>query len=145
MADPTLAEIMTALADQIRSGVNGLDASLQVNDRQNPNPTPPALDIYPADPFQDRAAFGPGAHAVYFTVRARVATAENTGGQELLLDLMDPRAGTSVAQAIEADTTLSGKVEDTAVVEGPSGFLQFNDIAGQGSWLGCQWRVAVMI
>lgn len=102
----------------------------------NPNPTPPSLDVYPGDPFQTGAGMGVGASRVFFTIRARVGTADSEAGQRLLLRLLDPLDPASVEAA----------VQDVAVVvaEGVSGFREYD--AGEGArLLGAEWRVSLFL
>ena len=141
---------MDALAAQLQSQLcssgtaDPLIEQLQVDGRLVFNPTPPAIDIYPSDPFQEGLTFGTGNNELFFTVRARVSTAEHEGGQDLLLSMMDPEATTSVLQAIVSNRTLSNTVERVAGVEGPSAFGVFSDAGGTGNLLGCTWRVRVI-
>lgn len=138
----SLVEIMAALADQLRDELDGV-AGLEVYDLLEWNPTPPAIDIYPADPFQEPVAFGASQNALYLNIRARVNTPDHEGAQETLLDLMDPSSANSVTVAVESDTTLGGKVGDVSVTEGPSNYGIFTDPTGKGSFLGCVWTVTV--
>lgn len=135
---------MDALASQIATQLADDIENLQAYGRLLPSPTPPAIDVYPADPFQEPLAMGKGNNIVLLTVRARVGTADNEGGQDLLLSMMDPEADTSVAQAIEYDRTFGGKVGKANVSAGPSAFGVFSDAGGQGSLLGCTWTVRVI-
>jgi hypothetical protein len=136
-----------ALADQIGNVLCGtaspLIPELQTTGLMNINPTPPSIDVYPADPSQDALTFGRQNNEFSFTVRARVTTADHDAGQLLLLSMMDPSSTTSVARAIKSDKTLGSKVSSLAVA-GPSGFGIFNDRNGEGSYLGCTWTVRVM-
>ena len=59
------------------------------------NPTPPSLDIYPGAPFQTGAGMGIGQSQVFFTIRARVSTADQESAMKLLLRLMDPNDAAS--------------------------------------------------
>ncbi len=102
------------------------------------NPTPPALDIYPGAPFQNGAGFGVGNTQAFFTVRARVSTADQEAAMLLLLRLMDPNDPASVEAAIA----------DTAAVtpEGVSEFREYlEESATNGRLLGCEWRVSVFV
>jgi hypothetical protein len=145
MAD--VGAIMDALAVQLTSQLAGtaspLIEDLQVESRMVWNPTPPAIDMYPASPFQEQIGMGHGNNEVFITVRARVATPDHEGAQDLLLAMMDPAATTSVAQAITEDETLGGVVEFVGV-EPPTEFGAYTDPGGQGALLGCTWRVRVM-
>jgi hypothetical protein len=144
----TVAAIMDALASQIYDELCGTAnmpiPDLQVDGRMVPSPSPPAVDIYPADPFQEPLAMGPGNNVLYLTVRARVTTADSESGQDLLLSMMDPEASTSMAQAILSDKTLGGAVGKVHINEGPSAFGVFQDTGGDGNLLGCTWTVRVI-
>lgn len=136
---------MDALADQLVTELAGTVDGLVVYSRLEPNPTPPALDVYPADPFIEQTGFGTSVQ-MNFLVRARVTTADHYAGQELLLELMDPGSGQSVAAAIGSDPTLGGTVDYAAVSgDSPSGFGEYRDAGGEGSLLGCQWTVNVEV
>lgn len=142
-----LDAIMQAMADQISTTLSGtaspLIPELQVTGLFNIDPTPPSIDVYPADPSQSGLAFGRQNNEYSFTVRARVTTADHEAGQTLLLSMMDPASTTSVARALKANKTLTNKVSALSV-DGPSGFGIFNDRSGEGSYLGCTWTVRVM-
>lgn len=140
----TLEEIQAALAAQIQTRLSPHITDLQCEGLLNPSPSPPTIDVYPSDPFQEPLAMGTGNNVVFLTVRARVTTADNQGGQKLLLSMMDPAADTSVAQAIESDRTFGGKVGKSNVSAGPSAFGVFSDAGGQGNLLGCTWTVRVI-
>ncbi len=150
MTAATLYEIQQAMATQITTEIGDTvvtgDDELQVTPLRNPNPTPPAIDIYLDDPSGEAISFGTGKDELHFVIRARVATTDNDGQQILLLSLMDGRADTSLAGALESDTTLGGKVDDL-VVTGPSGVGVFaNDLDARAStmYLGCTWQVRVL-
>lgn len=141
-----LDAIMQALADQLQDTLSGtadpLIENLQVTGLLNINPTPPSIDVYPADPSQEGLAFGQANNELSFTVRARVTTADHEAGQTLLLTMMDPSSTTSVTRALKSDKSLGSKVQ-TLAVAGPSGFGIYNDRNGEGSYLGCTWTVRV--
>ena len=142
----TIAQMQDALADQISDELGGtanpVIADLQVDARLNPNPTPPSIDIYPGTPFTEAIAFGRTSRQYWFTVRARVSTADNEGGQDLLLSMMDDGSSESVEAAIVSIREYAGaKLGD---IEGPSEFGVFRDSGGEESLLGCTWRVALI-
>jgi hypothetical protein len=139
----TLLDVQTALADQIRDEL--ADDTIQVANMLVWNPTPPAIDIYPAETFQAQERFGIGNDTVFLSVRARVNTPDHDGAQELLLSLMDPKAATSLQQAILADDTLGGAVSQAMVEDGPSNYGIFPDPGGQGAYLGCTWTVRISL
>ena len=139
----TLLEVQSALADQVADVLN--DVTIQVAPMLVWQPTPPCIDIYPADPFQEQQGFGVGRDTVYLSVRGRVNTPDHDGAQELLLSLMDPKAATSVQQAIESDQTLGGAVTQAMISEGPTNYGIFPDPSGQGAYLGCTWTVRIVL
>jgi hypothetical protein len=145
----SLEEMQQALADQIQDQLAGTAAvdpveNLQVHGLMNFNPTPPSVDIYPAEDFQEPFTYGGGNVILYLIVRARVTTADPNGGQTLLLSMMDPAGSRSMTLAITSDRTLGGKVGKASVVEGPSGFGEFPGATNDGGrLLGCIWRVQV--
>ena len=142
----SLSEIMEALADQIRDTAGTATPDLNVYPLLIWNPTPPAVDVYPADPSQDALAFGRGNRGLFLTVRARVNTADSEGAQELLLSMMDPDSSTSIGAAIESDRTLGGTVSSLALSDdSPSDYGAFVDPGPDSrALLGCTWRVRVI-
>jgi hypothetical protein len=144
----SLVEIVEALAaalEPLREEV----PDLQIYPYWLANPTPPAIDIYPGDPFSHGTGFGAGHDACFFTVRARVTTADQDQGQQGLLALMDTNAATSIEQALVADQTLGGVVDSVSVGEsdtpGVSGYRVYvEDAAANGRLLGAEWRVEVL-
>jgi hypothetical protein len=125
-----LADALVPIADEI--------PGLQVTAYMNPNPTPPSIDLYPGDPFQTGAGYGVGSSELFFTVRARVTTADVQAGQLLLLRMLDPTDAASVEAALEDVATV--------VPEGVSGFrIYLEDTATDGRLLGCEWRVATFL
>ena len=128
---------MEALADQITDNVAASDLggeALQVWPFLVLNPTPPCVDVYPADPFSEQTEFGALAdHSddIWFTVRARVTPADVDASQQLLLQLMDKRSDTSVKAAILTDRTLGGRVADI-LVGGPTGIIVYSPVGRRG-------------
>ena len=138
-----LGDIMDAMAGQLATQLGPVIEGLQVDGRLVWNPTPPSIDIYPSSPFQEQLGMGVGNNAIFLLVRARVATPDHEGAQELLLSMMDPNASTSVAQALDADPTFGGVVDNSAVGP-PTDFGAFIDPGGGGALLGCTWQVEVL-
>lgn len=129
-----VSDIASALADQVGSEIDGL----QVTGYLNTNPTPPSLDVFPGDPFQTGAGMGVGQTEVFFTIRARVSTADGEAGQKLLLRMLDPNDLASVEAAIQEHAVV--------VPEGVSGFRRYlEDQAQDGALLGCEWRVTAFL
>lgn len=118
---------------------------LQVTPFLQANPTPPSVDIYPADLFQAGSGFRDDMDT-FWTVRARTSTADHEAGQRALLNMLDRAAPESVEQALTSDQTLGGLVQSTAVAEeGVSGYrVYLEDPQGNASLIGCEWRVEVI-
>ena len=141
----SLALIATALADQINDELcgtaNPVIENLQVEDRRHPNPTPPAIDVYPGSPWTEVIGYG-NARQYWFNVRARVGTADNEAGQDLLFAMMDNSTVESVEAAIRSTKTYAGAtLGDIEALE----YGLISDIDAQGeSFYGCVWRVAVI-
>ena len=98
----SLADLLDELAATMLAvvGPQVTETEVQVVGRRNFNPTPPSIDIYPGDPFRDvlSAGFNEPGGELLLTVRARVSTVDNIGGQELLLRLMDDEDAIGVAR-----------------------------------------------
>lgn len=140
----TLAEIMDALADQIRGVIDDVtDIDVQVEPRMVLAPSPPTIDIYPADPSNDPdlRAFADDVGGDLLFVRARVGTADHDSGQDLLLAFMDNEDPLSLSQAITEDKTLGGLA--ALSLRSRSGFITFLDAAADAALLGAVWTVVV--
>jgi hypothetical protein len=138
---------LIAVAEGMAAALGSLKAELpdlQVTAFLNPNPTPPSLDIYPADLFEGPSGFGPQM-ATFWTVRARTTTADSESGQRALLRLLDRGDAASVEEALTVDQSLGGLVQAIAVTpEGVSGYrVYLEDPQGNGSLIGCEWRLEV--
>src|SRR5262245_11818269 len=139
-----LAPALDAVAGQLQTELGPVVDGVQIVPRMVVNPTPPTIDIYPApDGFQEQIAFGYDQHAV-FVVRASVSTADQDAGQDLLLELLDPRGPASVLQALMADPSFGGAVDDSTVT-GISGFLPYTFDPNGGSLLGAEWRLDCLL
>lgn len=145
-----LSELFDELANTILAvvGPQVTEEEVQVVGRRNFNPTPPSIDIYPADPFRDHTNLPTGFQNdpadVLVVVRARVTTVDNIAGQDLLLRFMDEDDPIGIEAVLEDDQTLNGLASSVAV-ETCSGYLQYVEggVDG-GALLGCEWRVRVL-
>jgi len=148
VAGASLVEIVNALADQITDEVASADLAgeaLQVWPFLVLSPTPPCVDIYPADPFSEQLDYGPRTERdIWFTVRARVSPTDIDASQQLLLQLMDPRSSTSVFAALIADRSLGGRVSDL-LPSGPTGVIVYTPVGGEGYLIGCEWRTRIIL
>jgi len=134
------------MADQIRAAIDDVaDVAVQVENRMVLNPTPPCIDMWPADPSLDPtlAGFGDIDGGELITVRARVSTSDTDAGQDLLLAFMDDEDPLSVGAALLADPTLNGWAQ-TLDVTARSGYVLVPDSSGEGALLGCLWTVEVV-
>jgi hypothetical protein len=128
---------MEEIADSLRPIADEIP-DLQVYAYWNDNPSPPALDVYPATPFQLGAGFGIGDVQVYLTVRARVVLGDPESAQQLLLRLLDPGDPASVEAALT----------DVAVIPSDrevGGFRQYGDDSAEARMLGCDWTVSAFL
>jgi hypothetical protein len=137
----SIAEIKQALAAAVESLRSDIP-DLQVYPYWVSAPTPPTVDIYQGDPFTNGAGFGGGAE-MFFTVRARVTTADSDAGQQLLDQILEPETG--ITAALTADQTLGGVVDTLGIpADGVSGLRVYvEDAAVNGRLLGSEWRVQV--
>jgi hypothetical protein len=134
----TLEEGLAAMAEALEPLTLEIPG-LQIHPYFNVNPSPPSIDIYPGDPFQEGAGMGVAEKKVFWTVRARVSAADPQSASQLLLRLLDVNDAASVEAALLAD--------DTAYVGndgGVSGFTRFADDQ-TGDLLGVQWRVEMFL
>lgn len=148
MPTASLVELIEEMADQIRVAMDaataGTDISVQVEPLRVFTPSPPTIDIFPADEF--RALDGAGFGDVYghhrFTVRARIDTGDADASQEILVDMMDDESDYCVARALLDEPTLNGLAADLTVESFP-GFRQYVDPGEGGAYLGVEWSVLV--
>lgn len=138
-----VAEEIVAVLEAAFASVT--DVSVQVEPRRVFNPSPPTIDVYPADPFRilEGAGMGDVHGACVFTVRARVHTADTDAGQDVLLAFMDDDDDLCVARALLDEPTLNGYAMDLDV-DGPSGYRVYVDPSGDGAYLGVEWQVKVL-
>jgi len=136
-ATRSLASICDEIAEALQAVAFEI-AGLQITPYLNVNPTPPSIDVYPGAPFQTGAGFGPASAQVFWTIRARVSTADSEAGQKLLLRMLDPTDPASVEAAI-ADSV-------AVTPEGVSEFREYlEDAAENGRLLGAEWRVSTFL
>jgi len=140
----SLETITLAVASQLEAELAPVYGELQVAGRRIFNPTPPTLDVYPGDPFQEQTAYGHASREVFFTIRARVSMADNEAGQSTLLQLLNADGPGSVIAALAADRDLQGWVQDS-LVDGVSGFAIHQDVSEATPLLGCTWRLRIVL
>lgn len=138
-------DLLAAMADQIRAAIDDVtDVDVQVEPLMVLNPTPPCVDMWPGDTARDMpsAAFDDDG-GFWFTIRARVSTADSVAGQLLLLALMDDVNPLSLGQALYDEPTLGGIASDLSITN-QTGYVLFPDPGAEGTLLGAQWTVLVM-
>lgn len=141
----SLETIMLAIASQIENELSAQITDLTVYPlRQIASPSPPCIDVYPADPFHEQTAYGYRNRELFFTVRARVSAADSAGGQQLLLAMLDADGDTSILRALASDRTLQGWVDDS-LVDVVSGYALHQDAADAPALLGATWRLKVAL
>lgn len=138
----SLVEIVEAIRDTLETAMAASSLDVQVDSFRNLNPSPPSIDIYPADPFHEGDGGFGSEETMAFTVRARIGTADVDAGQDFLLSLMDEQDALSVFTALTADQTLGGVVS-SLMVDGPSGHQIYEDVAQMGAFLGVSWKVRI--
>lgn len=141
-----MAQIMEEMADQIRTAVVSVtDVDVQVEPRMVLSPTPPTIDIYPGNVARDQpsAAFDDVNGGYFFTVRARVNTADQDAGQDLLLAFMDDTNDLCIAVALLDEPTLNGYASSLDVRD-VSGYRLFEHPSGEGAYLGFEFTALVL-
>lgn len=136
---------MVALADQIRETVETVtDVDVQVEPNMVLSPTPPTVDIYPGDPSRDAlsAAFDDDG-GYLLTVRARVNTADQDAGQDLLIAFMDDEDDLCLGLAVVDDPTLGGHASSVDIRD-VSGYRLYEHPSGEGAYLGFQFTAIVI-
>ena len=132
-----IADIREALADSLRV-IRGLQASPYLL----ANPTPPSAQVTRGPVVYDQAMQG-GLHRPNFTVTCYVALMSDQGAQMLLDKYLAADGDFSIKQALEADRTLGGLVQDLHVT-GASGEQPYAREQG-GQVLGSDWTVEVWL
>ena len=115
---------------------------MQISAWQLANATPPCAQISRGPVDYDQAMQG-GVHRPNFTVTAYVALVSDQGAQRLLDRYLAADGDLSVKQAIEADRTLGGLVQDLHVT-GATGEQPYARDQG-GPVLGSDWTVEVWL
>jgi hypothetical protein len=100
------------------------------------NPTPPAIDIYPAPLFQLGAGFGVANKRVWWMIRASVSEADIAAANHLLLRLLD----------VDDPASVEAAIVDVAVVDNDQGQVSgFETHPDRPGLIGCHWIVGVFL
>lgn len=132
----SLTEIREALAENLRT-----IPSLDVSAYMKANPTPPSAHIFP-DEIDFDQAMGGGCDDWFLLVQVFVGVVSDIGAQKRLDPMLAPAGETSVKEAIEADASLGGLVDDLQVVS-CTGYRTYPRPTGDAV-LGAEWRVHVL-
>jgi hypothetical protein len=142
--------VQGAIADLIRAAMEASAPwDVQVVPRMLHNPTPPSIDVYPADPSNDPETAGfaetveDASGGIWINVRARVPANDNAANQNVLLELKSPDSSVSLVQAVYDDPTLAGNAADVNL-DNESGFVLVPTIDGSATHLGVIWRFLVL-
>ncbi len=140
----SLRDVMDALRDQIAMEMASADVDVQVGSRMIFNPTPPTIDMWPANPPVEEGTAGMGdvQGGDLLTVRVRVDTNDQESNQDVLLDLMDVEHDMSLAGAIMSDPLLGGLA--SVDVRGWTGLLPYTNADGTTLFVGAEWTVLVL-
>lgn len=142
----SLAGLLDAMADTIRTAIDGIDFEIQVEPWLVLNPSPITVDMFPSSTptFADSQGYGEVEPiGKFFTVRARTNTPDQDGVRDAILSLMDVEDEHSVEAALEADQTLGGLSTQVVVVD-RTGLLPYPALDGLGGYVGCEWTTLVM-
>lgn len=133
---------MTVTVEALRQGLadNMGPLGIQVSPYMLSNPTPPAIQIYPALIDYD-LALQRGLDKWMFTVQAFVGMVSDLGAQQRLDQLIDPKGSGSLKQAVESDIYLGGIAADVSALT-CSGYRVYQRDQG-GPVLGAEWAVQV--
>lgn len=142
--------LLEQMSAQLRDALAGADWDFQVEAGMILNPTPPTVDVYPADPGRELELTGGfGAtdaeadDGLWVNVRARISPLDHNAGQEILVELMDPASELSLVQAIYDDPTLNGYATDVNL-ESQTGYVLVPTIDGGAVHIGVIWRFLVI-
>lgn len=144
---PTALEVAEGLADALTSV--SPEFAFDVVPRMVFGPGVPTIDIYPSTPAESDLSFAQASRTHWFTIRARVATSDPQGAQELLLALRNAEGPSSVRGSLLADTTFGGIADDLLFdANTPSGYYIVEDAGGSSGvlrYLAEDWRVGVLV
>ncbi len=125
---------MVAALEPLAAVVPGLS----VNGYPNPQASPPHLDIYPDNPFQEGAGMGVSEKLLHWIVRVRVNAADPKAAADLLyrfLDTSDPASVEAALAPVGVVVPADGSVD---------ALVTFTD-DNAGDLLGARWRVAMFV
>jgi hypothetical protein len=139
-----LRDVLDEMVSVLRDALDDVDVDIQVERGMVLNPSPPTVDVYVSDPARDftAAGFGDIAGGYQVTVRARVLTADNDAGQDLLISFLDDEDDLCLPLLLFADPTLNGKATSMDLVA-VSGHRAYETPEPTVAHLGAQWDFIV--
>lgn len=141
-----LADITVAMADQIRTALDGVDSvDVQVEPRMVLTPTPLTIDIYPGDIARDSdsAAFDDVDGGYLLTVRSRINTPDFDAAYDVLIQLMDDEDDLCLPLVLLDDPILGGHAASVDI-RNPTGLRLYEALDGDGGYLGWQFTALVL-
>jgi hypothetical protein len=146
----TTAEVMDAMADQLRDLINIPSNTLPIEFASRAFVlVPPCVDMYIGNPTGLEAGLA-GNYDIYggvpITIRIRVPTADIEAGEDIILGLMDDLDPLSIVAALDSDRTLGGVIDTLYWADGfPwTGLTDFQDPSGNGFFVGSTMTVVIV-
>ena len=133
----TVQEMPDAMATNLAPLATLIDG-LQICAFINGPATPPSIDMWPADPFQEGAGFGTKEIRCWWRVRARVATSDLEQASRLLYRMLD----TTDPASVEAALAVGGLATIDDRHGNVSGLRTYSDDPAR-DMIGCEWTVGV--
>ncbi len=146
----TTAEVMDAMADQLRDLINIPANTLDIEFASRAFVlVPPCVDMYIGNGTGLEAGLA-GNYDIYggipITIRVRVPTADIEAGEDIILGLMDDLDPLSIVAALDSDRTLGGVIDTLFWSDGYpwTGLQPFEDPSGSGFFVGSTMTVVIV-
>lgn len=139
-----IEEILTQMADQIRSAISTDDFPIQVEPGYILKPNTPTVDMFPGPVARgtEAAGFGDIAGELLITLRARVQPNDYDANQSLLYQFADETSDLSLLMALFEDQTLGGYAVSIDI-RSTSGFQLYPLVDGSAFHLGFEYGLFV--
>ncbi len=145
----TTAEVMDAMADQLRDLINIPSNALPIEFASRAFVlVPPCVDMFTGSATGLEAGLA-GNYDIYggvpIIIRVRVPTADIEAGEDIILGLMDDLDPLSIVAALDSDRTLGGVIDTCYWSDYPwIGLTDFQDPSGNGFFVGSTMTVVVV-
>ena len=146
----TTAEVMDAMADQLRELINIPSNVLPIEFASRAFVlVPPCVDMYIGNGTGLEAGLAGNYDilgGIPITIRVRVPAADIEAGEEIILGLMDDLDPLSIVAALDADRTLGGVIDTLFWSEGYpwTGLQDFQEPSGNGFFIGSTLTVVIV-